>query len=74
MNLNWPDEMTHAVFYVDDGCEYVDDWRQGEVSHVARKDGVGEQCVGTGERGLWGSVEFMREVEWEEWRASAENV
>lgn len=74
VSLTWPDEMTHTVFYVDDGCEYVDDWRQGKVSHVARKDGVREQCVRIGEEGLWGSVEFMREMEWEEWRASAENA
>ncbi len=65
--------MTHAVFYVDDGCEYVDDWRQGEVSHVERGKGVGEQCVPIGEQGPWGSVEFMREQEWREWSAIADS-
>ena len=66
--------MTHAVFYLDEGCEYVDDWREGEVSHVGRGKGVSEQCVAVGEEGLWGSVEFMREEEWEEWSAIAENA
>ncbi len=74
VSLIWPDEMTHAVFYVDDGCEYVDDWRQGEVSHVERGKGVGEQCVAIGEQGLWGSVEFMREQEWKEWSAIADRA
>lgn len=64
--------MTHAVFFVDDGCEYMDDWRQGEVSHVERENGMGEQCVALGQQGVWGSVEFMGEEEWEEW--SAENA
>lgn len=59
--------MIHVVFYVDDGCEYLDGWRQGGVSHVERGDGVREQCVMIGERGGWGSVEFMREEEWERW-------
>lgn len=61
--------MTHAVFFVDDGCEYIDDWRRGEVSHVVRGKGVREQCVKIGDGGIWGSVEFMREGEWEEWSA-----
>ena len=59
--------MTHAVFFVDDACEYVDDWRQGEASHVVRGHGVAEQCVKIGTEGAWGSVEFMRDKEWEEW-------
>ena len=63
--------MTHAIFFVDARCEYVDDWRQGRVSHVARKDGVEEQCVKVGDEGNWGSVEFMRDEEWEEWSAAA---
>lgn len=62
--------MTHAVFYVDDGCEYMDDWRQGELSHVERGAGWREQCVALGQQGIWGSVEFMREEEWEEWSAA----
>lgn len=67
--------MSHAVFYIDDSCEYVDDWREGEVWHVGRGEGVGEQCVGIGEEGgLWGSVEFMREGEWREWRGRLENL
>ena len=70
VRLVWPDEMTHAVFFVDEGCEYVDDWRRGEVSHVARGKGVAEQCVRIGFEGVWGSVEFMREREWEEWSAA----
>ncbi|KAM0800227.1 hypothetical protein BDR22DRAFT_908707 [Usnea florida] len=68
VSLRWPDEMTHAVFFLDDGCEYLDDWRQGEVSHVARRTGSGEQCVAVGLGGFWGSVEFMREEEWVAWR------
>ncbi len=62
--------MTHAVFFVDDGCEYVGDWRRGEVDYVVREGGCGEgeQCVRVGER-HWGSVEFMGEEEWEVWRA-----
>lgn len=70
ISLTWPDEMTHAVFFVDEGCEYMDDWRQGEVSHVVRRNGVSEQCVKIGYQGVWGSVEFMREEEWEEWSAA----
>ena len=70
VSLTWPDEMTHAVFYVDERCEYVDDWRQGEVSHVARRDGMAEQCVKIWNEGVWGSVEFMRECEWEDWGAT----
>lgn len=66
--------MTHAVFYVDDGCEYVDDWRQGEVSHVERREGLREQCVAIREEGMWGSVEFMREGEWDVWRLGAGNA
>lgn len=67
VSLIWPDEMTHAVFYVDEECEYLDHSRQGEVSHVERVDGVREQCVAIGEQGVWGSVELMREEEWQEW-------
>ena len=70
VSLKWPDEMTHAVFYVDEGCEYVDDWRQGEVSYVARQDEVVEQCVKIWNEGVWGSVEFMSECEWEAWSAA----
>ena len=70
VSLRWPDEMTHAVFYVDEGCEYVDDWRQGEVSHVARRDGKGEQCVKIWNEGVWGSVEFMRDGVWDAWSAA----
>ena len=62
--------MTHAVFFVDEGCEYVDDWRQGEVSYVARRDGMVEQCVKIWNEGVWGSVEFMTECEWEAWSAA----
>lgn len=62
--------MTHAVFFVDEGCEYVDDWRLGEVSHVVRGAGVAGQCVKIGDQGVWGSVEFMREKEWEQWSAA----
>lgn len=69
VSIIWPDEMTHAVFYVDDECEYVGDSRQGEVSHVERVDGMREQCVPIGEHGSWGSVELMREEEWQEWSA-----
>ncbi|CAF9923991.1 MAG: hypothetical protein ALECFALPRED_002585 [Alectoria fallacina] len=69
VNLIWPDEMTHAVFFIDDGCEYVDDWRQGVVSYVERGARVREQCVAVGADGVWGSVEFMREEEWQEWIA-----
>lgn len=65
----WPDEMNHAVFYVDDACEYIDDWRQGQVSHVTRRNGAREQCVALGTQGAWGSVQFMREQEWQEWSA-----
>ena len=61
--------MTHAVFFIDDGCEYVDDWRTGEVSHVERGAKVREQCVAIGTGGVWGSVEFMGEEEWREWIA-----
>ena len=62
--------MTHAVFFVDEGCEYVDDWRLGEASHVVRGAGVAGQCVKIGDQGVWGSVEFMREKEWEQWSAT----
>lgn len=72
VTLTWPDEMAHAVFFVDDACEYVDDWRPGESPHVARRNGVREQCVAVGTTGVWGSVQFMREQEWQEW--SPENV
>ena len=70
VSLIWPDEMTHAVFFVDERCEYVDDWRQGEASYVARRDGVEEQCVKIWNEGVWGSVEFMTECEWEAWSAA----
>lgn len=63
--------MTHAVFYVDDACDYARESGQGEVSHVQRRHGVGEQCVAVGEQAVWGSVEFLREKEWEVWSAGA---
>lgn len=64
VNLKWPDRMMHAIFYLDAGCQDLDDTRAENVWHVKREGTRREQCFGLGE-GQWASVEFMRQDEWE---------
>ena len=71
VSIAWPDDMTRAVFFADDACEYLgdDDGGGRGAAHVERgedDDGWGgEQCVAVGLGGGWGSVMFLREGEWE---------
>lgn len=64
VNLKWPDRMMHAIFYIDAGCQDIDDIQAENTWHVEREGTRREQCVGLG-AGQWASVEFMRQDEWE---------
>ena len=65
--------MTHALFFVDESCQYLD--AAGHAWHVERKGLAVEQCVDLSSlEGQFGSVEFMRQEEWETWDARRRGV
>jgi len=62
--------MQHAVFYVDAGCQVLEEEVVAEVLaekqawHVERVGTTREQCVVLPDERRWASVEFMRGNEW----------
>lgn len=58
--------MQHAVFYIDAGCQDVEQElaAEGQVWHVERVGTTREQCVALPHERRWASVEFMRGDEW----------